>query len=54
MENDPADPSLKSHKLSGFKKGLRSFSLTGDMRVVFRIDGEIIRLYDIGSHNQVY
>jgi addiction module RelE/StbE family toxin len=54
LENDPNNPSLKSHNLSGSKKGFRSFSLTGDMRVVYKIEGRTIRLYDVGTHNQVY
>lgn len=53
MKN-PADPQLKDHGLTGKKKAFRSFSITGDIRVVYKIEGDIIRLYDIGSHNQVY
>ena len=42
------------HKLIGSLEGFRSFSITGDIRVVYRKDGAEIELYDIGTHNQVY
>lgn len=45
---------LKDHKLTGNLEGFRAFSVTGDIRVVYRLLGEDIELYDIGSHNQVY
>lgn len=51
---DPKDPILKDHGLTGKKKTFRAFSITGDIRVVYKIEGNIIRLYDIGTHNQVY
>lgn len=51
---DRSRPLLKDHKLVGTKKGYRAFSLGGDIRVVYRIEGQTMLLYDIGSHNQVY
>jgi len=46
---------LKTHELTGPKKGLSAFSITGDIRVVFRKISETeVVLVDIGSHNQVY
>lgn len=53
--NDPNHPLLKTHRLVGKKQGLFSFSITGDIRVVFKyINNKDILLIDIGSHNQVY
>ena len=52
--NNPKDPSLRDHKLIGNKISFRSFSITGDIRVVYLIKYGEIWLYDIGSHNQVY
>ena len=51
---NPRNPELKDHKLAGSLKGLRAFSVTGDVRVVYRINKDVMELYDIGSHNQVY
>jgi len=50
----PDNPILKDHKLVGKMAGFRSFSITGDLRVVYRIKGNSLQLYDIGTHNQVY
>jgi addiction module RelE/StbE family toxin len=48
-------PTLKVHKLSGKLKGLWSFSVTGDIRVVFDQDHKgVIILVDIGSHSELY
>lgn len=51
---DNKDPSLKDHQLHGKKSELRSFSITGDVRLVYKIIGNELWLCDIGSHNQVY
>lgn len=51
---DAKNPILKNHKLLGSLEGFRAFSVTGDIRVVYRIIEGAIELYDIGSHNQVY
>ena len=52
--NSPDNPSLRNHKLKGAKKGLRAFSITGDVRVVYYKEGNTIYFLDIGTHNQVY
>lgn len=50
------DPILNTHKLSGGKlKGLWSFNLSGDTRVVFDTSHkDVIILVDIGSHSDLY
>ena len=55
FQSNRKNPSLKDHKLTGAKKELRAFSISGDIRIVYRpiSDNEVIFL-DIGSHNQVY
>lgn len=45
---------LRNHRLIGKKSDFWSFSVTGDIRVVYKIVNSQILLYDIGSHNQVY
>ncbi len=52
---DPTNPLLKDHQLAGDKKHYRAFSITGDIRVVYKKEDErTVRFYDIGTHNQVY
>ncbi len=52
----PHDPILKNHPLTGRMQGLRSISVTGDIRIIFEEikGGVIVILLDIGSHDQVY
>lgn len=51
---DRENPVLFDHRLDGKMKNLRAFSIAGDIRVIYKLDGEDLYLLDIGSHNQVY
>lgn len=51
---DPQNHLLRDHRLSGQKSDFRSFSISGDIRVIYRPEGNAVQFYDIGSHNQVY
>ncbi|MBP9817677.1 type II toxin-antitoxin system mRNA interferase toxin, RelE/StbE family [Candidatus Shapirobacteria bacterium] len=51
----PNHPLLKDHQLIGNKNSFRSFSLGGDLRIIyFKVDDSHVIFFDIGSHNQVY
>lgn len=52
--NDPTNALLKDHKLTGVRKHLRSFSASGDIRVLYYVAGDNVYLLDVGTHNQVY
>ena len=55
FQENSESPILKDHPLKGSKKKLRSFSVNGDIRIVYiRISKDHIIFLDIGSHNQVY
>lgn len=54
FQSDPQNPILHNHKLVGSKENYWSFSITGDVRVVYRLENNSVLLYDIGTHNQVY
>lgn len=51
---DPTSPILKDHPLIGGRAGRRSFSVTGDVRVIYEKVKDGILLHDIGTHAQVY
>ena len=52
---DMYSPTLGVHKLSGQMKDLWSFSLSGDVRVIFdRINGNVAVLVAVGSHGELY
>lgn len=55
FKSDPANPTLKDHQLTGVRNEFRSFSITGDIRVIyFPVSKDHVILLDIGTHNQVY
>ncbi len=45
---------INDHPLTGRLRGLRAFSVGGDVRVVYEETTDRYLLLDIGSHNQVY
>lgn len=52
---NPRDSILKDHGLTGAKRKLRAFSVTGDIRIVYLpVSKDEVIFIDIGSHNQVY
>ncbi len=55
MMTDPHHPLLRVHRLKGKMQGQYSFSLGGDLRVIFLWPEENrIVLHRVGTHNQVY
>lgn len=55
LKKNPKHPLLKMHPLKGILKDFHAFSLGGDLRVRFKwLDSNTIRLYKIGTHNQIY
>ena len=53
FRNNRAFPTLHDHALKGTKEGLRSFSVTGDIRIIYYIQNNTAYFVDIGTHNQV-
>lgn len=45
---------INDHVLIGKKLGLRAFSISGDIRVVYKETEDSFIFLDIGTHNQVY
>jgi addiction module RelE/StbE family toxin len=56
FQNDPFDSVLRNHPLRGSMLGKRSFSATGDMRIIFEEyeNYTLVLMLDAGTHNQVY
>ena len=54
LSENPFDPTLHTHPLTGELRGLHACSLTHELRVVFRLYDDIVHLLDIGSHDEVY
>ena len=56
LADDPFQPKLRLHALSGKLQGLHAISLTRKMRLTLYIvvEQHRIRLIDIGDHDDVY
>jgi addiction module RelE/StbE family toxin len=56
FQDNPTHVILKNHQLLGNKKGLRSLSAGGDLRIIFIEENGYtkILMLNVGSHNQVY
>ncbi len=54
LSNDPFDPTLHTHALTGDLKGKYACSLTYELRIVFRLYDDIVHLLGIGTHDEVY
>lgn len=52
IEN-PKNPSLRSHKLSGFHNNM-SFSVADDLRIIYSHAEDGVIFHDIGKHDDVY
>jgi len=51
---DPRDPLLRTHKLNGDLSAYWAFSVDDDLRVLFRWDGDLAFLVNLGTHDEVY
>ena len=54
-QKNPLNPKLKDHPLSGKYQGYRSINISGDMRALYRKQGNTIIVFSfIGTHSQLY
>ena len=52
---DPYNPILNNHSLYGKYLGYRSFNVTGDLRIIYRLlDKNIALFVEIGTHSELY
>ena len=51
---EPTDPLLRIHKLKGDLRDYWAFSVDDDLRVLFRWNGDVAFLVNLGSHDEVY
>lgn len=52
---DRRHPLLRDHALHGALSGYRSFSVTGDISVLYEeLGASAVRLIDIGTHHDLY
>ncbi|MCX6703737.1 MAG: type II toxin-antitoxin system mRNA interferase toxin, RelE/StbE family [Candidatus Zambryskibacteria bacterium] len=51
---DEYDPLLRTHKLNPPWVGYKSIDITGDVRLIYKIEGGVCKLYRIGTHAELY
>lgn len=51
---DQFNPILNNHSLQGKYLGYRSINITGDLRVIFKINSDIATFIAIDSHSNLY
>jgi mRNA-degrading endonuclease YafQ of YafQ-DinJ toxin-antitoxin module len=56
LRDDPFDPALENHALSGRMTGKRALAAADDLRIVFTERGHYqdVTLPDVGSHSGMY
>lgn len=56
FKNNPFDPIVQNHPLSGQMKDKRAFYVTDDIRIIFEEykNYTVVLMLDVGIHNQVY
>jgi len=55
FRENPFDPRLRAHKIHGLSAALGRIvyaaDIEADLRIIFYVDGDIVRTVDIGSHD---
>lgn len=51
---DQNNPILNNHRLHGKWSKYRSINITGDIRIIYVQEDNIVRFIDIGSHSELY
>lgn len=54
LELNPAHPSLRLHKLGGVHTYSISINLSYRIKLEFLIEGDVVILLYVGSHDEVY
>jgi addiction module RelE/StbE family toxin len=55
FQTNPYDRQLNNHGLKGKYLGYRSIDVRGDLRALYKVEGNIVIIFAfIGSHSQLY
>ncbi len=54
FEKDEFDPTLNNHALKGKWLGYRSINVTGDLRAIYKRDGNTAIFVTVNSHGNLY
>ena len=55
FKSNPFDSRLRNHALKGKYLGYRSIDITGDVRALYTIEGDLVIIFGfIGTHSHLY
>ena len=55
FKSNPFETGLRNHALKGKYLGYRSIDITGDVRALYTIEGDLVIIFGlIGTHSQLY
>lgn len=54
FKKDEFNPALNNHSLKGKYLGYRSINVTGDLRTIFKKNGDKVMFMEINSHSNLY
>ena len=54
IEQQELPPEAKDHSLEGEWGDFREFHISGDLLVIYKVDGNVLSLVRIGSHSQLF
>jgi addiction module RelE/StbE family toxin len=54
FEEDPHNPALRNHSLSGKHQDFRSINVTEDWRALYREEPERFYFSELGTHEELY
>jgi len=54
LSKEPLPPEALDHALKGEWQDFREFHISGDLLVIYRIDGDVISLARIGTHSELF
>lgn len=53
-ESKPLPPEARDHERQSEWPDFREFHVSGDLLVIYQIEGEVTKLVRIGTHNQLF
>ncbi len=54
LSKEPLPPEALDHALKGEWQDFREFHISGDLLVIYRIDGDVVSLARIGTHSELF
>ena len=54
LENKPLPTEAQDHSLKGEWRDYREFHISGDLLVIYKVEGDLLKLVRIGTHSELF